>query len=141
MSQKQKTKPNSGKITPHFTWQEANCRDGTIVPQHLQKNTVTLCKNLEVLRAFIGNKPIHVNDIFRTPQHNEEVKGSPRSQHLFAKAADIWVAYVTPKELNHTIKFLIDQGEMLEGGLGLYNWGVHYDIRGTKARWNMQHSG
>jgi len=25
---------------------------------------------------------------------------------------------------------------MKEGGLGLYNTFVHYDIRGTKARWD-----
>jgi hypothetical protein len=25
---------------------------------------------------------------------------------------------------------------MLQGGLGLYDSFVHYDIRGTKARWN-----
>jgi hypothetical protein len=40
-----------------------------------------------------------------------------------------------PVEVFAIIEDLIDRGDMLQGGLGLYNTFVHYDIRKTKARW------
>ena len=43
---------------------------------------------------------------------------------------------MSPKDVYASIERLIELGEMKEGGLGLYNTFVHYDIRGTKARWN-----
>jgi len=36
------------------------------------------------------------------------------------------------------IEDAISNGEMLQGGLGLYDTFVHYDIRGTKARWDYR---
>ena len=41
-----------------------------------------------------------------------------------------------PKKVYEAIEKLIDKGLMLEGGLGLYDTFVHYDIRGTQARWD-----
>ena len=41
-----------------------------------------------------------------------------------------------PAEVFVIIEDLIDMGHMLQGGLGLYDTFVHYDIRKTKARWN-----
>jgi hypothetical protein len=36
----------------------------------------------------------------------------------------------------HIIENLIAQGKIIEGGVGIYPTFVHYDIRGTKARWS-----
>jgi uncharacterized protein YcbK (DUF882 family) len=52
-----------------------------------------------------------------------------------AKAADIQVAGLTPKEVCARVKSLIDSGAMKQGGVGLYDGWVHYDVRGFKARW------
>ena len=39
---------------------------------------------------------------------------------------------MTPLEVYNAIEKLIDDGDMLQGGLGLYDSFVHYDIRGTR---------
>ncbi len=50
-------------------------------------------------------------------------------------AADIKVSGMTPKEVALVIEGLIEQGKMKQGGIGIYPSWVHYDVRGTKARW------
>ena len=54
------------------------------------------------------------------------------------RAADIVVKGMSPLAVHTTIELLIEKGDMLQGGLGLYEKKgfVHYDIRGTKARWD-----
>jgi hypothetical protein len=42
-----------------------------------------------------------------------------------------------PKMLFQVIENLIENGEVLQGGLGLYKSFVHYDIRKSKARWKI----
>ena len=42
---------------------------------------------------------------------------------------------VSPSDVHARIESLIQQGRMLQGGLGLYRTFVHYDIRGARARW------
>ena len=37
-----------------------------------------------------------------------------------------------------TIEALIELEYIPEGGLGIYNTFVHYDIRGYKARWDKR---
>jgi len=122
-------------MTPHFKRKEFDCSDGTIVPSEYMDNLQTLCNNLEVLRDYL-NSPISITGSgYRTESHNEKVGGAKNSQHLYAKAADINAKGYTPKELCEAIETLIGLGRMKQGGLGLYNTFVHYDIRGTKARW------
>jgi uncharacterized protein YcbK (DUF882 family) len=72
---------------------------------------------------------------YRTTSHNKKVGGAPKSQHLTASAADISVKSMTPKQLANSIEELIAKGKMKQGGIGIYPTFVHYDIRGTKARW------
>lgn len=93
---------------------------------------------INVIRGSIEReiaKPIHINCGYRTPEHNSKVGGVSSSCHLTAKAADISVKGMTPKEVHKAILDLISEGKIREGGLGLYNTFVHYDIRGTAARW------
>lgn len=55
---------------------------------------------------------------------------------MLGKAADITIQSLKPAEVFVLIEELIDMGHLLQGGLGLYDTFVHYDIRKTKARWN-----
>ena len=64
-----------------------------------------------------------------------EVGGAQLSQHLTAKAGDLKVSGMSTDDLRDTIIALIDAGKMKQGGVGRYDTFVHYDIRGTKARW------
>jgi len=110
-------------------------KDGADFPQEVIKNLYELAKNLEVIRAYY-DKPIKVNSGYRSLNHNKSVGGSVKSQHLLGKAADLVIEGITPEQLANGIQMLIDDGEILEGGIGIYNSFTHYDIRGFKARWN-----
>ena len=61
-----------------------------------------------------------------------------RDRHILGKAADIVVSGIKTGFLYQYIEDAISNGEMLQGGLGLYDTFVHYDIRGTKARWDYR---
>jgi uncharacterized protein YcbK (DUF882 family) len=122
------------QLTKNFTTEEFRCHDGTPVPPEFLNNVQLLADNLQVLRDEL-NEPIHINSGYRTPIYNERVGGKKKSQHLLAKAADITTKNKTPKQLGAFIEKLIAQGKMKQGGLGIYPGFVHYDVRGTRARW------
>ncbi len=132
---------NTSLLSSHFTAAEAACKDGAPVPQELINNAVQLATNLEFLRSAFLNRPIKINSWYRTPTHNAAIGGSPNSQHLLAKAADITIQDISPEQIHSMIQLLITMGIMQEGGLGLYDSFVHYDIRGTKARWDLRSKG
>lgn len=122
-------------LTPNFSLQEFACKDGTPVPKEFIPNCKEIAKNLQVLRDYL-KVPVRITGSgYRTPSHNAKVKGAKNSQHLFAKAADINADGYTPVKLSVVIEKLIAAGKMKQGGIGVYKNFVHYDIRGTKARW------
>lgn len=122
------------QLTKNFTLDEFNCHDGTAVPPSLRQNLKVLANSLQALRDHL-KEPIHVNSGYRTTTYNQSIGGAPNSQHLQAKAADITVKSKRPRQLAAIIESLIAKGEMKQGGLGIYPGFVHYDVRGTKARW------
>jgi hypothetical protein len=130
----QKPAATGGQLTANFSVSEFDCNDGTPVPSDLLPNVKVLAENLQVLRDEVG-KSIKINSGYRTVKHNKKVGGKSNSQHLQAKAADIVVSGMTPKSVQTKIEALIKDGKMKQGGIGLYNTFVHYDIRGINARW------
>lgn len=123
------------KLTKDFHLSEFDCKDGTPVPDEYFDNVFELAVNLQVLREEI-DEPVFISGSgYRTKSHNKKVGGAKNSQHLVAKAADISVKSKTPKELAEVIEKLISEKKMKQGGIGIYPGFVHYDIRGTKARW------
>lgn len=125
------------KITNNFSKKEFDSKDGSEMPQEVLANIKELARNLEVLRALVST-PIKINSGYRSPAHNEAIGGVPGSQHTKGLAADIKVKGYPSKHIYGLIEVLIERGDMKEGGLGLYNGFVHYDIRGTKARWDYR---
>ena len=124
------------KLTKNFNLSEFNCNDGSVTPYAVLENLRLLAKELQVLRDFIG-RPITINSGYRSPHYNDVViKGAKYSQHKLGTAADIKVEGLSAKEVHSIISELIKDGRMKEGGLGRYSSFTHYDIRGTKARWN-----
>jgi uncharacterized protein YcbK (DUF882 family) len=122
------------QLTKNFKLEEFACHDGTPVPAEYLPNVQELANNLQVLRDDLG-KPIVVISGYRTPDYNDSHGGKLHSQHKLAKAGDIQVKGMTPKQLHDRIEALIASGKMKQGGLGLYPAFVHYDVRGTAARW------
>lgn len=122
-------------MTKNFKLKEFECKDGSKMPLEVYENVIKLANQLQFLREYTG-RPITINSAYRSPDHNAKVGGSKTSQHLLGKAADITIQSLKPAEVFMIIEELIDMGHMLQGGLGLYDTFVHYDIRRTKARWD-----
>ena len=123
------------KLTKNFTRQEFDCKDGTTVPAKFLLNVKEVAENLQALRDYLEVQISVTGSGYRSPKHNKKVGGAKFSQHLTASGADINAEGYEPKQLAEVIELLILKGKMKQGGLGIYPNFVHYDIRGTKARW------
>jgi len=124
------------KLSTNFSLDEFASADGAAPNGEVLKNLTELAKNLEVLRKHLG-QPIRVTSGFRSKEHNKKIGGALNSFHVLGMAADIQVAKVKPEDVAKAIELLIKEGKMKEGGLGVYRTWVHYDFRGTKARWKI----
>lgn len=109
---------NDIPVSKNFKLREFECHDGS----HLVKIDPLLIELLQKLRDKLG-KPITVTSGYRTPEYNRKIGGSPNSQHLLGKAADIKVAGVSPREV---AQLAIKIGFR---GIGVYKTFVHVDVR------------
>ena len=129
-------------LTENFTKEEFDCHDGSEMPDDVLENIKLLAIELQKIRDFIGC-PIKVNSGYRSPEHNkkiggkQEVPGIPNSgsQHLYGKAADIYVKELSIGYLHEIIEQLISENILNIKGLGKYTNFLHLDIRDKKARW------
>lgn len=88
----------------------------------------TLLNKLQILRDEIG-KPIIINSGYRTKEYNKKIGGSPKSQHMLGKAADIKVNGMAPEAL-------AKKAEIAGfNGIGIYKTFIHVDVRAKKTRW------
>ena len=122
-------------MTKNFSKEEFDCNDGSEMPINIYHNLVKVANQLQILRDEL-KKPIHINSAYRSEEYNASIGGVKDSQHIMGRAADIVIKGMTPIEVSEVIEDLIQKGDMLQGGIGIYSSFVHYDIRGTKARWN-----
>jgi hypothetical protein len=122
------------QLTKNFKLREFTCKDGTAVPSEYIDNVQLLAKNLQVLRDYL-DEPIRVISGYRTKKYNTRIRGARRSQHMLAKAGDIKIKSMKPREVYELIIKLIKEGKMMSGGVGIYKTFVHYDVRGYNARW------
>ena len=117
-----------GDITDHFSRKEFACNCGC----GFAAIDIQIVQALEILRNKIC-KPIVILSGCRCPAHNAAVNGSPKSQHLCGRAADIAVKGMRKDAIAKAAEAV----KIFEaGGIGKYSWGVHLDIRDTGAvRW------
>ena len=116
------------KISKFFDSKEFECKCGCGFWQ-VDKSLLALLNELRML----FDAPIIVNSGCRCSKHNKKIGGSPRSQHLLGKAADIVVKGKDPKEIYEYI-----DKTYIGFGIGLYDSFVHVDTREKKTRWNFQ---
>jgi len=105
-------------------------------------------KTLELLDEL--NKGDYNEDGFvivnghRHPAYNEQIGGAQLSRHIKGEAVDISIYDIdgdgyTDKKDKQIVLDILDKTVIRDqGGIGLYPGtdNVHYDVRGTKARWN-----
>lgn len=82
----------------------------------------------------IGLTGLTINSHYRSPVYNCSVGGAINSMHKTGGAIDIGTPQ--PQKLYNLIVKLIANKKISQGGVGLYNSFVHYDIRGTYAPWD-----
>ena len=63
--------------------------------------------------------------------HNRSVGGATYSQHIYGLAADLSIYGVEPDKVAEYADTMLKN----TGGIGIYNWGVHIDVRKEKTRW------
>ena len=132
-------------MTKNFSKEEFDCNDGSEMPINVYHNMVKVANQLQTLRDEL-KKPIHINSAYRSEDYNKQIGGAHKidkkgnrietSQHVFGRAADIAIKGMTPIEVSKVIERLISNGDMLQGGIGIYSSFVHYDIRGERRRWD-----
>lgn len=116
-------------LSKNFKVREFRCRDGSD-PIFVDSDLVEV---LQKIRTHFG-KEVNINSAFRTASHNaKQKKASSYSQHLYGRAADIWIAGVSVDTLAAYIETLLPN----RGGIGRYynDKFVHVDVRTAKSRW------
>lgn len=117
----------SKKLSENFRVKEFACKDGSD-PVFISEGLVQV---LQQIRSHFGEQ-VHIHSGYRTEEHNKKQKGaSQNSQHLYGLAADFHVEGVAPE----TVYAYADKLLKDTGGVGLYDWGVHLDVRKVKSRW------
>jgi uncharacterized protein YcbK (DUF882 family) len=121
----------------NFSYKELRCKSGDecAYPDRLRH----LAWTLQLIRDEYG-KPIRVNSGYRSPEYNKEIGGARKSQHMYARAADLapWSGRDDDlADLVKAIERLVITGKIPNGGIGTYRTFVHYDIRPNgPARWS-----
>ena len=133
--------------SPHLSWQELACHDRLHTPYPLDYRTDGRVRRLaltfEAIRQAAGGHPISILSAYRTPAYNALTPGAAQSsQHVQGRALDLQ----TPTHLTLGTFWAIvqDVARLVPaiGGLGVYDWGCHVDIRprvdGRVAVWDLR---
>ena len=122
------------KVSTNFTVNEFRSKCGADI--------VFVCEGLYIILQKIrdwAGASVNINSAYRSAAHNKAVGGSPNSQHLYGKAADIRVTGKTPLEVARYAELLG------AGGIGLADADngnfVHIDTRAVKVRFEYYNNG
>lgn len=114
-------------LTKNFQVKEFACTDGSD-PIFIAKMLPVVC---QYIRMRVG-KSITINSAYRTPAKNKAVGGVADSQHLYGTAADLKTpAGWTPAKMASVAREIMPTW----GGVGIYDWGIHVDVREKKIDW------
>lgn len=122
--------PQDGEkyVSEHFKVKEFACHDGSPVVL-IHRKLPDACETARTI-----NGAFSPTSSYRHPAYNASIGGAKNSRHMYGDAVDIPAVKATPEELYA----LMDPYVGDQGGVGIYDWGVHVDFRGTKARWDSR---
>lgn len=121
----------TGVITPHFTWEEAQCRCGCDMPESIAAEVLITAGWLEHVRSELGNVPMFITSWYRCEEYNKRVGGVPTSFHLLGQAVDFVQKEPSPGMVQHALLRLWPK---LVKGLGRYAGFTHIDRRSGEAQ-------
>lgn len=119
-------KDGNVQLSPNFKVREFACKDGSdeiLIDDRLPHMA-------QVMRDKFG--VTEIGSGYRNARYNASIKGAKNSQHVYGKAADLYIFSAAPEE----VAAFAD--EQCFGGVGLYKWGVHIDNRSGRARWDSR---
>ncbi len=125
--------------SPHLTWAELGCRDGTPYPVRWRETRAEpLADEFERIRTACDDTPLRVNSAYRTLEYQIALyrrlqRRRPRwSGHVEGIALDLApTGDLEVRELHEATRETARRGASLIKGIGYYEWGVHFDLRDT----------
>ena len=121
-------------LTPHFTYGEfwSNSLSGSKIepPEEYLDNIFRVAQNLEKIRVAI-DRPIRISSGWRSPEWNNVIGGSSKSQHLTGKASDIQCALPLDQLIFYAGKLTIFKGV----GISYRQKFLHLDLRIKQTFW------
>lgn len=127
-------------ISKHFTAEENRCKCGDCDKFSAD---IQLVKVLESLRSYFF-APVYIRSWFRCREHNNRPKDQKSSKghygagsndnswHLTGAAVDFSVRGVAPAAVRAYLRTRYPE----QFGVGIYNWGIHLDMREKRADWD-----
>ena len=115
-----------GDLSKNFSSSEFECPHC-----HQSPMDPLLISVLQIIRDHV-KLPIVVNSGYRCPEYNKRVGGVANSQHIFGKAADIYVEGWSNKQLLNVIRALTVAKKIYVGYAYIIknsNRAVHIDVR------------
>lgn len=122
-----------GDLTKNFSRAEFACKGKGCCNKADNLLDTRLVEALQTLRDKLG-APLTINSGYRCAKHNKAVGGASSSQHLSGAAADV----AAPESFTPHRLASVAESLNLFDGIGLYDWGMHVDTRGYKARWDYR---
>ena len=116
-----------GNISAHFSRSEFACSCGC----GFDACDIELVDVMEKVREHFG-RPVIVHCACRCLEKNKSVGSKDTSKHIRGIACDFHIDGISNLEIAAYIETIMPDF----GGIGIYNWGVHADVRNSKARWN-----
>lgn len=117
----------------YFRKEEFACKcNGKYCNGYPAEIDMDMVRAADAIRERLG-VPLRVNSGLRCQQWNRIQGGATNSRHLYGDACDLG------KPDGYTVNQMYDTAEDIigsTGGVGAYNWGIHIDKRGSKARWD-----
>lgn len=117
----------------YFRKEEFKCKcGGRYCNGYPAEIDMDMVRDADAIRERLG-VPLRVNSGLRCKQWNQIQGGATNSRHLYGDACDLG------KPEGVTVDKMLDTAEDVvgsSGGVGAYDWGIHIDKRGSKARWD-----
>ena len=129
-----KKRDGATRLSTNFRVSEFACNDGS--------DTILIDAELVAVLQKIRNrfgKAVAINSGYRTAGYNTKIGGSPSSQHLNGKAADIKVTDIAPLQVAQYAES-IGVGGIGHAPAGQGNY-VHVDTRAVVSRWEYYNGG
>ena len=117
----------------HFTWKEAT-RNGQRMPSEKRQvdNIIAVARKLDLIREFIGNRPMIITSWLRPEHINRQVGGVKNSRHITGDGVDFTVPAANLSDIQERLKSFC-QSHNMGLGLGARRGFIHVDLNGFRV--------